>query len=105
MENKISWEILIHAGKSIDKKAMKRFEHLNLEYPVGKIIAKATIADCIKVDDELRNILAIKDPMVYQGVISKSSKDWNGYGFKLENIQKIEPINANGKLSFWDFNI
>ncbi len=104
-KTKYRGEILIHAGKSLDKKAMKRFEHLNLEYPVGKIIAKATITDCIKVDDELRNILARKDPLVYQGVISKSSKDWNGYGFKLENIQKIEPINANGKLSFWDFNI
>lgn len=104
-KTKYRGEILIHAGKSLDKKAMKRFEHLNLEYPVGKIIAKATITNCIKVDDELRNILARKDPLVYQGVISKSSKDWNGYGFKLENIQKIEPINANGKLSFWDFDI
>ena len=32
-------DILIHAGKSIDKKAMERFSYLNLEYPLGCIIA------------------------------------------------------------------
>ena len=28
-------EILIHAGKSIDKDAMKKFDFLNLDYPTG----------------------------------------------------------------------
>ena len=27
------------------------------------------------------------------------------YGFKLENIKKISPIEAKGKLSFWEYNI
>lgn len=95
---------LIHAGKSIDKKAMKRFEYLHLEYPLGKIIAKATLTDCVKVDDELRENLAKKDPVIYKGVISKEGNDWDGYGFKLKNIEKIEPISVNGKLSFWDYD-
>lgn len=43
-------DILIHAGKGIDKEAIKRFEYLNLEYPLGCIIAKATITDCITID-------------------------------------------------------
>ena len=46
-------DILIHAGKGIDKKAMKRYEHLNLEYPRGCIIAKAKITDCIFIDDNM----------------------------------------------------
>jgi len=102
-KTKYRGDILIHAGKGIDKKAMERFKHLNLEYPVGKIIAKAIITDCVKVDDRLRDVLAKKDPIVYKGVINKSSNDWDGYGFKLENIEKINPIEVNGKLSLWDY--
>lgn len=100
---KFRGDILIHAGKGIDKKAMKRYEHLNLEYPSGKIIAKATITDCVYVDDELKEELQEKDPLVYYGILQKDS-DWDGYGFKLENIKKIKPIEINGKLSLWDYD-
>ena len=103
-KTKYRGDILIHAGKGIDKKAMERFKHLNLEYPVCQIIAKAIITDCVKVDDRLRDVLAKKDPIVYKGVINKTSNDWDGYGFKLENIEKINPIEVNGKLSLWDYD-
>ena len=103
-KTKYRGDILIHAGKSIDKKAMERFKNLNLEYPLGQIIAKATITDCVKVDEGLRHILAKKDPVVYKGVINKTSNDWDGYGFKLEDIKEINPIKINGKLSLWDYN-
>ncbi len=71
---------------------------------MGSIIAKATLTDCVKVDDELRDALAKKDSTIYKGVISKTSIDWDGYGFQLKNIEKIEPISVNGKLSFWDYD-
>ncbi len=103
-KTKYRGDILIHAGKSIDKKAMERFENLNLDYPLGQIIAKATITDCVKVDEGLRSILEKKDPVVYKGVINKTSNDWDGYGFKLEDIKEINPIKINGKLSLWDYN-
>lgn len=99
---KFRGDILIHAGKGIDKKAMERYKHLNLEYPSGKIIAKATITDCVYVNDNLKEQLQEKDPLVYYGILQKDS-DWDGYGFKLENIKKIEPIEINGKLSLWDY--
>ena len=100
---KFRGDILIHAGKGIDKKAMERYNHLNLDYPSVKIIAKATITDCVYVDDKLKDELQIKDPLVYYGILQKDS-DWDGYGFKLENIEKIEPIEINGKLSLWDYD-
>ncbi len=95
-------EILIHAGKSIDKKAMKKFEHLNLEYPTGCIIGKVIVTDCIYVDDEFRKFLNSKNPLVYSGIIRHP--EWEGYGFKLENIEKVDPIYINGKLSLWDYD-
>lgn len=101
-KTKYRGDILIHAGKGIDKKAMKEFEHLNLEYPSGCIIAKATVTDCIYIDDKMRNILKEKNKLVYSNIIK--NKEWNGYGFKLEKVKKIKPISINGKLSLWDYN-
>ncbi len=95
-------EILIHAGKSVDKKAMKKYEYLGLEYPKGCIIGKATITDCIKIDDNARKILKEKNSIIYSNIID--NKDWNGYGFKLENVEKLENIEVCGKLSFWEFD-
>ncbi len=103
-KTKYRGDILIHAGKGIDKKAMERFQYLNLEYPIGKIIAKATITDCIKVDNSLKEKLKEKDPIVYQGIINRTLIDRAEYGFKLENVIKIEPIEINGKLSLWDYD-
>ena len=102
-KTKFRGDILIHAGKGVDKKALKRYEHLNLEYPSGQIIAKATITDCLYVDDNLKEQLQKKNPLVYYGILQKDS-NWDGYGFKLENIKKIEPIEINGKLSLWDYD-
>ena len=80
-------EILIHAGKGVDKKAMKKYEYLGLEYPI---------------DDNARKILKEKNSIIYSNIID--NKDWNGYGFKLENVEKLENIEACGKLSFWEFD-
>ena len=95
-------DILIHAGKGVDKKAMERYKHLNLEYPSGCIIAKAKITDCIFIDNDVRNMLKDKNQLVYNNIIE--NLEWNGYGFKLENIEKINHIYINGKLSLWDYD-
>ena len=99
-KTKYRGDILIHAGKGIDKEAAKRFEEYNLEYPQGQIIAKATLTDCLEVDDKFRKEVIPKNPLVYRGI---SDRTWNGFGFKLENVEEIEPIEAKGKLSLWDF--
>ncbi len=98
---KFRGDFYIHAGYGIDKEAMERFKHLNLEYPTGQIIAKVNLTDCIKVDEEFKEILKQKDPVVYHGTITDEGKPL--YGFKMENLEKIEPINAKGKLSFWNY--
>lgn len=100
-KTKYRGEILIHAGKGINKKAMEKYADLNLEYPSGCIIAKANLTDCISINDEVRKMLKEKNFSVYQHVISDHS--WQGYGFKLENVEKITPIEVNGKLSLWDY--
>lgn len=82
---------------------MKKFEAYGLEYPSGYIIARANLSDCIKVNDEFRKILFEKNPEVYHSIIKHD--EWEGYGFKLENVQKIEPMPAKGKLSIWEIDL
>lgn len=101
-KTKYRGEILIHAGKGVNKKAMEKFKKYNLEYPMGCIIAKASLTDCIKIDTEARGILNEKNSLVYSSVINNT--EWDGYGFKLENVKKIKPISLNGKLSLWDYD-
>ena len=99
-KTKFRGELLIHAGKGVDKKAMQEFADYGLEYPSGCIIAKVRISDCITVDDEFKNKLRHKSYNVYAGVIDDS--EWQGYAFKIENVEKIKPIFINGKLGMWE---
>lgn len=95
-------EILIHAGKSIDKEAMKKFESLKLEYPTGCIIAKAELTDCVPVTEAMKEELRKKNFLVYSG--TTEIVDWNGYGFKLENVETMECIFVSGMLGLWEYN-
>ena len=95
-------EILIHAGLGVDKEALERFKEYNLEYPKGCIIAKAELTDSIYVDDEFIATIGPTNPLVYKNIIEKDN--WDGYGFKLENVKKIKPIPIKGQLGLWNYN-
>ena len=93
-------DLYIHAGKGVDKEAMKYFEYLHLEYPTGCIIAKAKIIDCIKAEKEFCEKLLKKDEKVYHNL--KKEKE-NRYSFQLTDVKKIKPIPVSGKLSLWEY--
>ena len=95
-------DILIHAGKSYDEDNLARFKDKNLKYSPGKIIAKAKITDCVLVDEEFAKKMLEKDPVVYSNL--KRKRDKKLYGFKIENVEKIDPIEVNGKLSLWEYD-
>lgn len=101
-KTKYRGDILIHAGVSIDKKNLEKFKYYNLDYPLGCIIARATITDCIKVDEEFRNRVLPKNPLVYKNLEKEREKPL--YGFKLENVKKIEPIYLKGQLGLWNYD-
>lgn len=91
-------EILIHAGKGIDKDAMKKFEHLNLNYPHSKIIAKVKILDCIELNDEINKQIIEENALVYGHKYYRT-----GYAWKLELIEKInDEIEVSGKQGIWN---
>lgn len=100
--SKYRGKLLIHAGKGIDKKAMEKFKDYNLEYPAGCIIAICDMVDCVKIDDEARKMLLKENELVYGK--TACDKNFDGYGFKLENVKKIESIPVKGALSFWEYD-
>lgn len=77
---------------------MKHFEELNLSYPLGTIIGKVDLEDCIEVNKELEEQLIEKNLLVYG-----YTKGRDGYAWKISNAQEIEPIYTNGKLGIWEY--
>ena len=94
-------DILIHSAKSYDKSNLDRFKDRKLEYNPGRIIAKATITDCIEVDKDFCKKMINKDKEVYKNLSKKRDKPL--YGFKLENIEIIDPIEVKGQLGLWEY--
>ena len=80
-KTKYRGEILIHTSQTVNKEAMKDFEHLNLEYPTGCIIAKDNLTECLHIDNKMIKKLKQKNHLVYKRIINKI--DLKNYGFKL----------------------
>ena len=101
-KTKYRGEIYIHASLSENKEAMKKYKDLNLTYLKGCIIAKATLSDCLEINDEFKTMIKPKNkyPYIYNHVLEN---DDNKYAFHLTNVEKIEPIPIKGKLGIWNY--
>ena len=92
-------KILIHAGKTLEKEMIEKFNQYNLDYKYGYIIGEAEIVDCILVDKNFKDNLKKMNTLVY----TKNHVD--KYAWKLANIKKYDkPIPCKGKLSLWEYN-
>ena len=101
-QTKYRGELLIHAGKSVDKEAIKRLgKYLPENLPLGKILGKVRLVDCIKMSPEFKEMLLKENSEIY----TKSSFQEN-YGWQVTDIEVFkEPIEAKGRLSLWEYNI
>lgn len=101
-QTKYRGDLLIHAGKGIDKEAMKRLaKYLPDEIPLGKILGKVTLVNCIKMCPEFKEMLLKENSDIY----TKSSFSEN-FGWQVEDVQVFdEPIEAKGHLSLWEYEL
>lgn len=101
-QTKYRGDLLIHAGKGIDKEAMKRLaKYLPAEIPLGKILGKVTLVDCVKMCPEFKDMLLKENPDIY----TKSSFQEN-CGWQVENVKIFdEPIDVKGHLSLWEYEL
>lgn len=91
---KFRGEFYIHASKTPDKEAMKRFGFESLPY--GFIVGKTKLIDVKNYKD--------KEEFDKDKELHLSTFDWGNFGFLLEDVKRIERIPAKGNLGFWDFN-
>jgi len=100
-QTKYRGELLIHAGKGIDKEAMERLEkYIPKDMPAGKILGKVTLVDCVKMSPEFKEMLLNENKDIYTDSSFKEN-----YGWQLENVEEFkEPIEAKGKLSLWEYD-
>ena len=101
-QTKYRGELLIHAGKGIDKEAVNRLEkYLPKDLPLGKILGKVMLVDCIRMSPEFKEELLKENSNIY----TKSSFNEN-FGWQLENVQVFDvPIDAVGHLSLWEYDV
>lgn len=101
-QTKYRGDLLIHAGKGIDKEAMKRLaKYLPAELPYGKILGKVKLVDCIKMSPEFKELLLKENSDIY----TKSYFQEN-YGWQVTDVEVFEnPIEVKGHLSLWEYNL
>ena len=88
-------EFLVHASKNSDKNSMIKFGFKDL--PCGVILGKVELVDVKPYRDYNEHNLD-KDKHL-------ADSSWGKYGFILKNPKRFDkPINALGKLGFWDFD-
>lgn len=94
-------KILIHAGKTIEKDMLSKFNDYNISCYSGEIIGEAYITDCILIDDAFQDELNKTNMLIYG-----RSSHVGIYAWKLENVVKYDkPIKAKGKLGLWNCDI
>lgn len=101
-QTKYRGELLIHAGKGVDKEAMKRLKkYLPTEIPSGKIIGKVTLENCIECNENFKDMCLKENAEVYQ-----KSQFEEKFAWELTKVEKFEePIEAKGKLSLWEYEL
>ena len=92
---KFRGEFLIHSSKIPDRESMVKFGFNDL--PLGFIIGKANLVDVKHYKNEEEHK---KD-----GNLHLATNSWGNHGFVLEDIKRINPVPAKGKLNFWEFNL
>lgn len=97
-KTKYRGELYIHASKSIDKDDMKRFENSDLRFPLGQIIGKVNLDDCIIITSDFEKELINTNPKIYGPPEGRE-----GYAWKISSPTYIKPIEVNGRLGIWEY--
>ena len=98
-KTKYRGELLIHAGKSVDKEAYERLKGYLTDMPLGKIVGKVELTDCIKTTPEFFEERLKENKDIYTKSIFKED-----YAWQVELKEKFDkPIEVKGKLGLWNY--
>ena len=93
-------ELLIHAGKGIDKDGMERLKKYILEnMPTERILGKVKLIDCIKTSPEFYDKVQKENKDIYAKSVFNQD-----YAWQMEVIEVYDnPIKVKGKLRLWNY--
>ena len=101
-QTKYRGDLLIHAGKGVDREAVSRLKkYLPEELPKGKILGKVKLIDCIKCDENFKNKCLQENKDVYAKSSFKENYAWQ---LEIEEVYK-EQIDVKGQLGLWNYEI
>lgn len=110
-------ELLIHAGKKINKEICNQEPYKRVlakhgytvdNLPTSVIIAKCNLADCLSVKENHSWLMAVLEDESCVGPPEYIYGDYEQgrYAWKLDNVEMLrEPITAKGKLGLWEKDI
>lgn len=114
--------LLIHAGKTKEclylcdkepfKSVLARYGYDKNNLPMGAIVAKTNLKECIKVKTEwFSSSLTVAQAELEDGKIIEGNELKFGnyakgrYAWRMENVEMLkEPIPAKGQQRLWNFN-
>lgn len=93
-------ELLIHAGKEIDKDGMERLKkYISENIPYEGIFGKVRLIDCIKTSPEFYEKVQKENKDIYAKSVFNQD-----YAWQIEVIEVYDnPIKAKGKLRLWNY--
>ena len=93
-------ELLIHAGKGIDKDGMERLKkYIPENMPTEKILGKVKLIDCIKTSSEFYDKVQKENKDIYAKSVFNQD-----YAWQMEVIEVDDnPIKVKGKLRLWNY--
>lgn len=93
-------ELLIHAGKGIDKDGMERLKkYIPEDIPYEGIIGKVRLIDCIKTSSEFYDKVQKENKDIYAKSVFNQD-----YAWQMEVIEVYDnPIKVKGKLRLWKY--
>lgn len=93
-------ELLIHAGKGIDKDGMERLKkYIPENMPTERILGKVKLIDCIKTSSEFYDKVQKENKDIYAKSVFNQD-----YAWQMEVIEVYDnPIKLKGKLRLWNY--
>lgn len=88
-------EIYIHTAKSVMSDPVEGCERI---FPLGHIVLKANLVDCIYMDQDFINKVKTDTDEYNFGFYSEGR-----YAWELKNVKLIDQIKTKGKLGIWNY--
>lgn len=113
-KTKYRGDLLIHAGKKIDKEICESYPYKSIlakhgydytNLPTGVILAKCNLKDCLEIHNNEDSAILEDNTIINGNEYYFGFYDEGRYAWILDNIKLLNnPIKAKGQLNLWNYD-